>query len=200
MCSYHHHHHPTSFPSFGRQNSPKNNIKNFLWYNQSVNHWEGGNYNLVKSENWRISFSVQCCRRCRGPSLLFLQRLFWPPRLTTTTLLTLLRGLIRPRRRHRPRHSCRHKSMMMSPVSRKKAAEKTTVSPPFPWPAGIFLGNRSLLSSGSTLRSSCPHFLFFFSFFFAEWAPKWSLEEEKRRRWMGEGEEPTSLPLHSPLL
>ena len=29
VCSYHHHHHPTSFPSFGRQNSPKNNIKNF---------------------------------------------------------------------------------------------------------------------------------------------------------------------------
>ncbi len=93
--------------------------------------------------------------------LLLLQRLFWPPRLTTTTLLTLLlQGLIRPPRRHRPRHSCRHKSMMMSRSSfeKKKAAKKAAFSPPFPWPARIFLGNRSLLGSGSTLRSSCPHF------------------------------------------
>ncbi len=92
--------------------------------------------------------------------LLLLQRLFWPPRLTTTTLLTLLlQGLIRPPRRHRPRHSCRHKSMTMSPLSRRKRPrKKEAFSPPFPWPAGIFLGNRSLLGSGSTLRSSCPHF------------------------------------------
>ncbi len=125
MCSYHHHHHPTSFPSFGRQNSPKNNIKIVKRYNQSVHHWEDGIQYFVRNTYWRISCLSNVADAAEAPSPLLLLLQFWPPRLTTTTLLTLLlQGLIRPRRRHRPRHSCRHKSMMMFPSLREKKAEK----------------------------------------------------------------------------